>query len=777
MLPQGDPMTTNPSAVPAATPAPSPKRRRRRWWKILLAVLILIIILILLLPTLLSTGPGARFLLNKVNARIPGKISADSLSLGWFSGAKIRNLQLRDPDGKTVLTLASADTGLTLTDALTPSSLDLGAITLRGLHATLITYPDGATNLSRALSAAPPGTQPSTPAQPAPAAAPASAQHYLVKGSLDAADCSLTWSAPDSPPLSVTNLAAKSSFNTAGGDDSLDLSAQAAAGNNPPSPITAKFTGQFFDNGALKPLGSLSGTGNADVKNLDLADLSPILQAAGLKATLTGSAQLTLLLANTGGHETLTLDVPLTNLTATGPATDGDTLRLAKATLSLNAALTGDTIDLQKFQLASDLLNASGNGTIKTSGATSGPLPPLTLNVAADVTSLKKQLPRLLGNLPDTQLAASVTSRIDLAAKTLTTTAPSAVSEKDPNTNQGNMLVIDPNSTLSWGAAPNDLHATATYNLARLQQLFGKSLPDGTTLTGIRSVKLHVTGPLNAAAPGLQKFAALSIDPTALGFDRIAIKGLDLSRADLPFAMKTGLLTLTPSDIPANGGTIHLEGHLDLTKSPALFALDKSTQPIPRAKNIQLNHELAAGPLAFLPLAWGGQKNDQLTAVSGLLNLSLSDASIPLDSAALRAAGTLHGSLRIDNLTTDAPIFTDLLKQLGPLVKITQPDALAIRGGQIPETPFALQSGKISYQNLTIHAQSTDILLSGSVGLDSSLAMNMSVNTKGLNIAVPVGLSGTTSSPKLAISPDALKGGLQNLAPKLEDLLKKKQKP
>ncbi|HVX85712.1 MAG TPA: hypothetical protein VH253_13100 [Phycisphaerae bacterium] len=781
-------MTANPSSVPTATPAPAPKRRGRRWWKILLAIVILIIILILLLPTLLSTGAGARFLLNKVNARIPGKISADSLSLGWFSGAKIRNLKITGPDGNVVIAVASADTGLTLIDALSTSSMDLGNIVVRGFKPYIITYADGTTNIGRcftrfpsppllasttapisATTAAPlPPSAPSIPAAPSPT------HPMRIKGTLDLDDSQVTWVGYGSPILTLANLKIKSAFDTGTGNCDLDLAADATSGNDKPTPLAAKFSGNFFSNGNLKPLGAMTGDGQASAKSIDLFALSPIFQAAGLRAAVTGKGDLSLTLANASGKETLALNAPFTNVTLSGPATDGDTLRLAKANLSLNAALTGDTVDLQKFQLASDLLNASGNGSIKTSGASSGPLPPLTLNVAADVTALKKQLPKLLGNLPDTQAAASITGRIDLAARTLTTTAPSAISEKDPKTNQGNALVIDPDSTLSWGAAPNDLHAAATYDLARIQQILAKSLPDGTTLAGTRTVKLHISGPINTAATGLQMLAGLSIDPTTVGFDRIAIKGLDLGRADVPFAMKTGLLTLTPSDVPANGGAIHLEGHLDLTKSPALFAIDKSTQPIALAKNIQLNHELAAGPLAFLPLAWGGQKNQQLTAVSGLLNLSLSDASIPLDSAALRTTGTLHGSLRIDNLTTDAPIFTDLLQQLGPLVKITQPDALAIRGGQIPETPFALQSGKVTYQNLTIHAQSTDIFLSGSVGLDSSLAMNMSVNTQGLNIAIPVGLSGTTSSPKLAISPDALKGGLQNFAPKLQDLLKNK---
>ena len=149
----------------------------------------------------------------------------------------------------------------------------------------------------------------------------------------------------------------------------------------------------------------------------------------------------------------------------------------------------------------------------------------------------------------------------------------------------------------------------------------------------------------------------------------------------------------------------------------------------------------------------------------------------PLDPALLKSNGVLNGSLRIDNLSTNAPVFTQLLEQLGPIAKITQPDILAIRGGQIPETPFVLKDGKITYQNLTIHSNDVDIVLGGAVGLDQSLAMNMTVKTKAANIAVPVGLKGTTTKPELAVSGDALKQTIQNVAPKvIEDLLNRNKK-
>src|SRR4051794_17668386 len=111
-------MTTPPDPTPStaapSTPAsPTLPRKRGRWWKILLPVVLVLFLLVLLAPTILSTGMGKSILLGQINSRVPGKVTADSLSLGWFSGAKVRKLEFTDPQGKSVVVL-DADTGITL---------------------------------------------------------------------------------------------------------------------------------------------------------------------------------------------------------------------------------------------------------------------------------------------------------------------------------------------------------------------------------------------------------------------------------------------------------------------------------------------------------------------------------------------------------------------------------------------------------------------------------------------------------------------------------------
>ena len=83
-----DPDTTQSALAPSA-----PRRRWPRWLLIGggIAVL-LVILLVLLIPTLLSTGPGGRWVMGMVSDAVQGTVSADDLSFAWFGGQSIHGL-------------------------------------------------------------------------------------------------------------------------------------------------------------------------------------------------------------------------------------------------------------------------------------------------------------------------------------------------------------------------------------------------------------------------------------------------------------------------------------------------------------------------------------------------------------------------------------------------------------------------------------------------------------------------------------------------------------
>ena len=108
-------------------------------------------VLVAVLPALLSTGPGRAAVLGRVSGMIPGSVSAEGLSLSWWGGLRASGVELRDPEGGPVGTVASVE----LPDAglwtLLRGGRDLGAVAVRGVRLDVVRDAEGRTNLDRAL--------------------------------------------------------------------------------------------------------------------------------------------------------------------------------------------------------------------------------------------------------------------------------------------------------------------------------------------------------------------------------------------------------------------------------------------------------------------------------------------------------------------------------------------------------------------------------------------------------------------------------------------------
>lgn len=144
-------MTTKPAAAPASAPSAAP---RRRWLRRIVIGVVLIIVLVALLaalaPTLVSSGPGTRLALSIANGYIPGTISADLLSVGWFSGARIDGLKITQPDGKVVINAGVSAPDFSLSRA-TGGATDFGVITVTNPSINYEQYSDGTNSITRAL--------------------------------------------------------------------------------------------------------------------------------------------------------------------------------------------------------------------------------------------------------------------------------------------------------------------------------------------------------------------------------------------------------------------------------------------------------------------------------------------------------------------------------------------------------------------------------------------------------------------------------------------------
>jgi len=154
-----------PTESDSKTPSTRAPRRRGsclgRLVKGGLFLLLLAAILIALIPTILSSGPGTRFVEGSAATFINGTLTIQDLNLSWTGSQTVRRLKIVDVDGKPAI-----DVDLTLNNglvALARGDWKRAKATLSGsVNAEL--RPDGTLNLADLVASAPPsGPSRSTP--------------------------------------------------------------------------------------------------------------------------------------------------------------------------------------------------------------------------------------------------------------------------------------------------------------------------------------------------------------------------------------------------------------------------------------------------------------------------------------------------------------------------------------------------------------------------------------------------------------------------------------
>lgn len=120
----------------------------------ILALVLGLSIFLMVLPTLLSSSWGNARLLNGVNVRIPGRISAQKIELSWLGNQTIKGGKLTDPDGKFVGNFDTFTTQTSLFRLLWSLGSQVDA-QVNGLNLRLFLDKTGSSNLQRALGLEP----------------------------------------------------------------------------------------------------------------------------------------------------------------------------------------------------------------------------------------------------------------------------------------------------------------------------------------------------------------------------------------------------------------------------------------------------------------------------------------------------------------------------------------------------------------------------------------------------------------------------------------------
>lgn len=129
-------------------------------------LVIALLLFIAALPTLVGWGLGQGMIRAKISEHVNGDVSWTSLSVGWFSGARVREFAIRTDDDTRFECSITTRKGLL---GLLFGNLDFGVIDLEG-RITGVRRADGTTTVGEIAR---PGREPAGPSSPAPASKPA----------------------------------------------------------------------------------------------------------------------------------------------------------------------------------------------------------------------------------------------------------------------------------------------------------------------------------------------------------------------------------------------------------------------------------------------------------------------------------------------------------------------------------------------------------------------------------------------------------------------------
>lgn len=102
------------------------------------------------LPTIFSSNWGRQHAITFANQFIPGSVQIEKLQISWFGPQEIEGIELLDPSGNTVATVAHFKTDASLLDLIN-KKLNRGFVHVTGLNANIIEHYPGTTNLQLAL--------------------------------------------------------------------------------------------------------------------------------------------------------------------------------------------------------------------------------------------------------------------------------------------------------------------------------------------------------------------------------------------------------------------------------------------------------------------------------------------------------------------------------------------------------------------------------------------------------------------------------------------------
>jgi translocation and assembly module TamB len=138
------------SPLPAPSPATLPRKRRRRWPKVLLGLFVLLLLGAWFVPAIVAKTTLRNWAARKALADLKGTVEVGGASAGWFSPIELRDVTVKDAQGRTLLAVPKVTSSKSLY-ALLKNSSDAGEFVVEK-PAIEVVCEGNSTNLEDALA-------------------------------------------------------------------------------------------------------------------------------------------------------------------------------------------------------------------------------------------------------------------------------------------------------------------------------------------------------------------------------------------------------------------------------------------------------------------------------------------------------------------------------------------------------------------------------------------------------------------------------------------------
>lgn len=303
------------------------------------------------------------------------------------------------------------------------------------------------------------------------------------------------------------------------------------------------------------------------------------------------------------------------------------------------------------------------------------------------------------------------------------------------------------------------------YDWAAISDAASVFLPEGLEVQGQRKAVIEFKSEYPSDKP--QELMANLSGKAKVGFEKANYMGLDSGPTEVDIRIENGLLDIAPFSTTVNNGQLSFAGQADFKQKPTIL---KTPQPIQIAKDIQINKETSEKLFMYVNPIFANAVN-----ISGVANFHCERLALPLASDAKDQLEVI-GTISANNLRMQT---SDLLGQILSVTGVS-PQGQVIT---IHPTRFVLQKGILRYDNMQVDIGDKPINFKGTIGLDKSLDMTVTLPytfagrtarvgaaSTGERISLP--LSGTINKPKLDMSKLLEQQLQQQLFKGLEGLLK-----